>query len=260
MPIAQYGRRADPDLWDERWQSESPGHKRLRTVIANPLARHLARHLPARGRVLEAGCGLGTWVWWMRERGLDAEGFDTSPQAIAIARADDPTLPIFPGDVRRIDRPDGYYDACVSQGVLEHFEEGPEAALVETRRLLRSGGVFIATVPCSNPVVRLRHRLRQRTPDQEFYQYTYTPDEARAMLERQGFRVSKVARWDVATGLKRHLLGGLVDVVADRLRPNDVPADERSGTLAIRALRGLTELPPFRLLLGHMLVCVSRRP
>lgn len=48
---------------------------------------HLATLLRPGERVLDAGCGTGRDVAWLRERGFDARGVDASPEMIAQSHA-----------------------------------------------------------------------------------------------------------------------------------------------------------------------------
>jgi SAM-dependent methyltransferase len=50
----------------------------------------------------------------------------------------------------------GILIVTIQGGVIEHFEEGPEKALKETRRVLKKGGILLATVPFLNAIRKLR--------------------------------------------------------------------------------------------------------
>src|SRR5262249_3570807 len=89
-------------------------------------------------------------------------------------------------------------DAVLSLGVVEHDERGPEELLVETHRILKSGGVLILSVPYDNllrrlVVNRLHARLtRRRLPagwTTCFTEHGFRGPEIRAALERAGFEV-----------------------------------------------------------------------
>jgi SAM-dependent methyltransferase len=100
----------------------------------------------AGGRILDVGCGTGTAVRMLRERGCHAEGSDVSPEFVerAIRRAGagfsvigaDGTLPY----------PDAAFAAVGSCNVLEHVEN-PGLFLDEMCRVLRPGGVVVLACP-----------------------------------------------------------------------------------------------------------------
>lgn len=158
--------------------------------------------------MLEAGCGTGRYVAALAERGYRVEGIDFAEETIALVRKADPTLEVWAGDIRGIERPDGYYAAYVSLGVVEHFFEGPVEALEEAFRVLRSGGVALIAVPYLNrPRAGTLGRCEQ-APGPElgeglrFYQYYFSAARFSGLLGEAGFEVVEVVPF--------HLFGGLV--------------------------------------------------
>jgi SAM-dependent methyltransferase len=111
------------------------------------------------------------------------------------------------GDVRSIDSPDGTFDAVYSPGVCEHFEEGPEAILIEARRILRHGGIAVVSTPCFNAWLQ-RHAGDVTDGGGgnggEFYQYAFTPDGMAGLLARIGFEVVQVQPYAVLDTFTRY--------------------------------------------------------
>jgi SAM-dependent methyltransferase len=105
------------------------------------------KHLPRHGRILESGCGLGRWVFYLRRKGFDVTGIDLARSAVEMAKAFDPSIPILLDDALHSQFPPGTFDAVISLGVVEHFEEGPQAAFTEIRRVLKDGGTLFISVP-----------------------------------------------------------------------------------------------------------------
>jgi SAM-dependent methyltransferase len=123
---------------------------RFRAIIPN--------HQP----MLEAGCGAGHWVAWAVANGWDAIGIDWSAALIDRARAEIPGGEFLVGDLRAIPLESGSVGSLISLGAIEHSVEGPEAALSEFRRVLRSGGMAVVTVPYLSPLRRLVRKPSQR--------------------------------------------------------------------------------------------------
>jgi SAM-dependent methyltransferase len=129
--------------YEQYWSEQ--GFNPVRPVNVR-LLRILAANLPAGGRVLDLGCGdgrtLGTWI---SDRVAEYVGVDVSATAVERARSlglDARKLE----DASALPFEDGSVDAVVSIEVLEHMLAPPEA-VAEVRRVLRPGGVFVATVP-----------------------------------------------------------------------------------------------------------------
>jgi SAM-dependent methyltransferase len=152
------------------------------------------QYLPRKGRILEAGCGLGQWVLALRARGYEAEGVEWSTKTVDEVRRLVPDLPIRAGDVRQLDVPDGYYAAYISLGVVEHVREGPESFLQEAHRVLTPGGVILIAVPRFHVLRRLKARLGMYPSPCDgtrFYQYAFTHGEFLSLLSRYRFKVER---------------------------------------------------------------------
>src|SRR5512138_3111937 len=93
MPIACYSRSATQEFWSEHWGGEDPGAL-VDIARRSPLTGLIERALPARGVVLEAGCGLGQYVVLLRERGVPVVGTDWSGDALDRCRRAFPRTPL----------------------------------------------------------------------------------------------------------------------------------------------------------------------
>ena len=154
------------------------------------------KYLPKPGRILEAGCGRGRWVFYLRNKGYDVIGIDIARSDVRAARDFDPTVPVSEGDMLKTSFPDAHFEAVISLGVVEHFEGGPAAALAEVSRILTQGGLFFVTVPTQNLVRRIlfnhiknvQLRLMElRGHKLAFEEFRYTRQQFEAHLRSAGF-------------------------------------------------------------------------
>jgi SAM-dependent methyltransferase len=161
---------------------------------------YVSEQIAARGdlRVLDFGCGAGTVVRLLRERGIDAWGADIF---YAGADWDDPALRelIDAGTIRRIGADgripfgDGTFDLVISDQVLEHVEDLP-GTLREIDRVLKSGGISYHHFPTRDGLreghigIPLAHRFK---PGRLRFAWTLT-------LRRAGLGVHKAERPDPA--------------------------------------------------------------
>ncbi len=98
---------------------------------------------PAGARVLDAGCGPGSWPYALRPD-LDISGFDIKfpPGPPPLSER----VRVFRGDLARLPLRSGTFDLVVCHYVLEHVTE-LEACCDELARLARPGGTVYLSVP-----------------------------------------------------------------------------------------------------------------
>jgi SAM-dependent methyltransferase len=121
-----------------------------RAIVEFPM-----RYLPKSqtGRILEIGFGYGRTIAQLRELGWEAEGLETDAATVADARLRG--LNVSCGTLIEQGYPNGNFDAIVSNHVFEHVHD-PKELLIESWRILRPGGRFIAATPNA---ASLGHRI-----------------------------------------------------------------------------------------------------
>jgi SAM-dependent methyltransferase len=111
-----------------------------------PIQRLFERHIDRSADCLDVGCGDGrTSGVWLASRAGSYRGVDVSSGAVEMAREAGLEAQVI-GDAAELPFPDASFDAVVCVEVLEHLFE-PRAAAAEIARVLRPGGVLIASVP-----------------------------------------------------------------------------------------------------------------
>ena len=134
-PVERTGEYA---LRGEYHRQLSPDWEFYPTYLAKlDLVRRYLSALPARTRVLDAGCGEGVLVDEFHDR-LSIEGVDASYSSDRVKRASLLALPY----------PDGAFERVLCLDVLEHLgftEQGP--ALAELHRVVAPDGELFVTVP-----------------------------------------------------------------------------------------------------------------
>jgi SAM-dependent methyltransferase len=116
--------------------------------------------LPARARVLELGCGAGTYVRLLGKHGHRAVGLDYSLPTLARAVAADPSPRgrYAAGSAYALPFHAGAFQAVVCVGVLQAIEQ-PSLALSEIARILAPKGTMVVeTLNPWNPLA-VRRRL-----------------------------------------------------------------------------------------------------
>jgi SAM-dependent methyltransferase len=269
VPLAYYSRSATTEFWSEHWGSHSVTTL-LEIARHSPLTALIERHLPPRGLVLEAGCGLGQYVLLLRERGHAAVGADWSVEALrAGGRAGAPLAAM---DLRALGLRAGAAAAYLSLGVVEHDPAGPHAIVAEAARVLMPGGVLLLSVPYWNGVRRLsapwlaRDARRTQAAGGQFYQFAFTRREVGRFLDAAGFRVQSFHPYDPARilrGALRRVRRGTAAAPRSTLAPSAPavpPTPDGASRGPRRLLRAALYSPPALRLLGHMVLAVAVKP
>ncbi len=268
MPLAYYSRSADSDFWTEHWGTHSV-EELLAVARRSPLTRLIEAYVPSQGLLLEAGCGLGQYVLYLRERGHRVVGADWSLDALRAGTRAGAPLAVM--DLRALAVRDGAAACYLSLGVVEHDPAGPAAIVAEASRVLAPGGVLLLSVPYWNGVRRLfapwvaRDSRRTRAGGGQFYQFAFTRAEVRAFLETAGFRVRSFHPYDparIVRGAVRALRKGVTSPRSSDAETSPARASTAAGAGGAlkRALRGALYSPPALRLLGHMILAVAVKP
>jgi SAM-dependent methyltransferase len=112
-----------------------------RTVLERVIAQ---LRLPARARILDAGCGSGRNMIDLARHGV-VTGIELSETSVALARERD-SGEVIAGSVLEMPFAADSFDLAASLDVIEHLEDDL-TALRELRRVVAPGGSLLVTVP-----------------------------------------------------------------------------------------------------------------
>jgi SAM-dependent methyltransferase len=130
--------------WGRKYAPSGPLAHRLQLF-----AEQLDLLVPAPARVLEVGCGTGNLAAHLASRGYALTACDIAEEMLAEAQRTFASAGIDWRLVHRGQRlplEDASFDAVVASSVFEYVDDIP-FALAECRRVLRPGGMLLATVP-----------------------------------------------------------------------------------------------------------------
>ncbi len=149
----------DSDLYDQQFRVEQEHwwFRAKRHIIWTLVERYTAAPSNGKLRVCDIGCGTGANLAEVKDR-YDVVGVESSPLALAYARTRLGDR-VFQGDLpSNIDLPPESFDVVVLADVLEHVEDD-YGSLATAHRLLRTGGLIVATVP-ANPWLYCEYDVR----------------------------------------------------------------------------------------------------
>lgn len=188
---------SDPHAYDH-WLAEEGGRERMWAKRLD-LVERLAQ---GRGRLLDVGAGIGTFLALAQARGWAVEGTEISDSAVGLARRRH-GLDLVQAQLESADLPSSTYDVVTLWHVLEHVPS-PFRTLRACRRLLSSGGLVVIAVPNDSAAMLLPRRLKRLLTRTEFHRYEpvipgqevhlshFTPAVLRRLLVRTGYAPQQV--------------------------------------------------------------------
>ena len=210
---------------------------RLRVAAFSSLLPGLG--LPERARILELGCGGGTYVRLLAGLGYRTIGLDYSLPSLQRAVAADPGRKgcYLSGEAYQLPFAPRSFDLVVSIGVLQALSE-PARALAEMTRVMRPGAALVVEALNGHGGVALARRVIHRLRGWPTRVRAYRPAEVRGWLEAEGLRLEAQP--------------------ALRLPPRQAPWFE--GLLETRPVRALLDtVPPLGNAATHSFLFVARR-
>ncbi|MEA2090384.1 MAG: methyltransferase domain-containing protein [Thermoproteota archaeon] len=223
--------------------------------------------------VLDAGGGTGRWSFRMARKGCKVVLMDISEKMLEIAtkRARKEGLQhkiiIKRGDITKTSYADESFDMILCEHALFLFKD-PDILLKELRRVLKKKARLIISAPnryvqslvslpekpalsnMDNAIdILFRKKHRTMTKQGKVKIYTWTPNEFRKMLERNGFQVEKIVGKCVTMPLRIS-----PKLYTTKKYPKDLFNDILKFELA------LCEKPDALSLAGHLQAIVCKQP
>ncbi|HKZ92849.1 MAG TPA: class I SAM-dependent methyltransferase, partial [Candidatus Limnocylindrales bacterium] len=95
-------------------------------------------------RILDVGCGVGTYVRRFRAFSDDVHGIEVEPDRVTEASAELPNIVLAVGEA--LPYPDDHFDLVFSNEVIEHVDDD-RATAAEMVRVTKPGGTIVAFAP-----------------------------------------------------------------------------------------------------------------
>jgi len=182
--------------WNQYWNNYSYLNNLLQLGKAGNLGefKHIIlKYINKEKLTLEAGCGPGHMVAGLTTNGYKAIGIDYEPMVVKYANQQLPNENITEGNVLALNLPDASLGCYLSIGVVEHFINGPQPALLEARRLLTPDGIALISVPYLNPsrctYLSTLNEISMELSNYRFHQYYFSIEDFSKELSIAGFKV-----------------------------------------------------------------------
>lgn len=152
----------------------------------------------SKGRLLDVGCGIGTFLQLARENGWETQGVDPSKSGCAFAQ-NIHNLDAHCGDIFNANFPSAHFDAITLYHVLEHISE-LNLFLCELRRILKpktddqNSGTLVIEVPNGEGVQSRIHKANWHYVHPEDHLYYFSVHSLAKLLQKHGFEDIKIGK------------------------------------------------------------------
>jgi len=154
--------------------------------------KRIEKFTPA-GKILDVGCGRGSFLEIMRRGGWDAVGSELNKETASYAEQVY-DLKVHTGDLIDQNLAPESFDAVNICGVLEHVKN-PDAILSKVHRLLKSEGLLVVLVPDIRSFEFQLGRENWFHLDLPFHLFHFTEKGLGRLLRKKGFKINKIKRF-----------------------------------------------------------------
>lgn len=187
------------NFWDNKYAQEHIAGRNSEQFRQQGFWPIIQKHIPKDKKCLDAGCGIGGWILFLRDEGYEVEGIDIAPRTIRALTEYDPDMKVKIASITSIPYPDNYFGGVLAVGTLEYVEDELPQALREVNRVLEPGGAFFIEVPVINLLRRLFYiplkkiegviRKKQKNKLEHFSTYLFTKKDLETILNNAGFDI-----------------------------------------------------------------------
>lgn len=186
---------------DSKKRSSSHGFSRACKQLFNKVTKRnkakifydkLVRYLPPKSRVLDVGCGGGSFIKFAKNQ-FQCTGIEVSEYLADVARQDG-DIEVIVGDFLTTDLLDKKYEAITMISIIEHLEDPLKAVMKCYHHLTEGGVLLIKTVNygCLNRKIQKGKWPGFRPPNHVVH---FTPANLKRFLKKAGFSKMKFSAW-----------------------------------------------------------------
>lgn len=198
-----YAKDYNPHIfWEDKYAGEHIAGKNASEYSKQGFWPLLQKYIEKGKYYLDAGCGVGGWMLFLKDEGYHVAGIDIAARAVRAMTEYDTDADIKIASITEIPYADETFDGVLAIGTLEYVENHVEDALREVNRVSKKGGIFFIEVPIANflrrllylPLKRIERFIKTGRGEQlTFSCYLFVPGEVRTMLDEAGFEVVEIA-------------------------------------------------------------------
>jgi ubiquinone/menaquinone biosynthesis C-methylase UbiE len=155
-----------------------------------PFIDSVLQKISQNARILDIGCGPGTYTEYIHKKGFSVEGIDISDEMITIARSKIPDASFKKMDMRKLDYSDHSFDLLLLSFSLIHIPTKEiNTTLKELSRVLKKGGKIAIIVQKGKPDQFVTESFM---PSEKMFFNFFTIEKLKMFLEKAHFTIESV--------------------------------------------------------------------
>jgi len=254
------------DYWSDHWSKECIDEQE-QFLESNFLTNIFYKYLSKTDQILEGGCGLGKWVFYLNKRGYKITGIEWSKETVKHCLLHEPNIPIKVGDIFNLEFPNKSFQSYISLGVIEHHENY-QMALDEAHRVIDDDGYMLCSVPYFNPVRQIKNLFGAYNPKTgfKFFEYRFKINEIRDSIQNAGFEIIEVIPFSVPYGLTVEFpfIKSIRNIMGKKQKKVWYSVDNsskslKSSNVLLKVIKYIIESYAMRYLFGHMIMIVGKK-
>ena len=151
----------------------------------------------SKGRLLDVGCGEGTFIHLAQLKRWEVWGTEVSVWACKHIK-DKWGIDVKRGELIDVSLPNDYFDAITLWHVLEHTKD-PLGNLIKAKKVLKPDGILVIAVPnvrnyiykTAYMLIKLKRLQLFSLNEREIHLYHFSANTLRKMIEKAGFVLIK---------------------------------------------------------------------
>ncbi|MBR9701508.1 class I SAM-dependent methyltransferase [Candidatus Pacearchaeota archaeon] len=161
----------------------------LMKILLSPLKSFVrGAKIIQKGKILDIGCGSGTFLKSMSEFGMDCFGVEIGDFDGKYAIKN--KLKIYKGDLLDAKYPSNYFDVITMRHVLEHVRD-PMITLKEVYRILKKDGTFILETPNTSSFTNYLFGKFWVHYDLPRHFFSFNLEHLKRYAEKNNFKIGK---------------------------------------------------------------------
>lgn len=163
-------------------------------IMRNRRMKRIEKYIRS-GRTLDVGCGRGLFLHILKLHGWKVTGVEFNEETAAAARKNY-NIPVVTAKAMSLSLADGSFDVITLNHVLEHLID-PAEMIRECRRLLRKGGLLVASVPNMSSLQASFGKGSWFHLDPPYHLHHFTENGLIRLLDTHQFKVCSVRHFDL---------------------------------------------------------------